>query len=126
MIYLQAGCLQKLNVPGRGYMFLKFEPFVLHVMCQDMPAAQQLVCAPQLVTDPLWLDYLHTYQPVPCTTKQLQVAIVAGFRNSGITVGKKQRILLVSNPHCQDSNSMCAVCCCVYRQCVALLAWKFQ
>uniref|UniRef100_A0A670YKF0 tRNA wybutosine-synthesizing protein 3 homolog n=1 Tax=Pseudonaja textilis TaxID=8673 RepID=A0A670YKF0_PSETE len=45
----------------------KFEPFVLHVQCQDLEDAQ----------------LLHT------------VSVEAGFRNSGITVSRKGKIMMV-------------------------------
>ncbi|XP_049628499.1 tRNA wybutosine-synthesizing protein 3 homolog [Suncus etruscus] len=49
-----------------GDAILKFEPFVLHVQCQELQDAQ----------------ILHT------------VAIDSGFKNSGITVGKRGKIIL--------------------------------
>ncbi|KAG8437180.1 hypothetical protein GDO86_008030 [Hymenochirus boettgeri] len=49
-----------------GNVVLKFEPFVLHVQCRALADAQ----------------LLHT------------VAINSGFRNSGITVGKKGKIVM--------------------------------
>nr|XP_056701649.1 tRNA wybutosine-synthesizing protein 3 homolog [Euleptes europaea] len=53
----------------------KFEPFVLHVQCQELQDAQ----------------LLHT------------VAIEAGFRNSGITVGRKGKIMMaVRSTHCLE------------------------
>ncbi|XP_060088011.1 tRNA wybutosine-synthesizing protein 3 homolog [Heteronotia binoei] len=53
----------------------KFEPFVLHVQCQDLQDAQ----------------LLHT------------VAIETGFRNSGITVGRKGKIMMaVRSTHCLE------------------------
>ncbi|XP_039183127.1 tRNA wybutosine-synthesizing protein 3 homolog [Crotalus tigris] len=53
----------------------KFEPFVLHVQCQDLEDAQ----------------LLHT------------VAIEAGFRNSGITVSRKGKIMMaVRSTHCLE------------------------
>ncbi|XP_033007692.1 tRNA wybutosine-synthesizing protein 3 homolog [Lacerta agilis] len=53
----------------------KFEPFVLHVQCQDLQDAQ----------------LLH------------KVAIEAGFRNSGITVGRKGKIMMaVRSTHCLE------------------------
>ncbi|XP_044296866.1 tRNA wybutosine-synthesizing protein 3 homolog isoform X2 [Varanus komodoensis] len=53
----------------------KFEPFVLHVQCQDLQDAQ----------------LLH------------MVAIEAGFRNSGITVGRKGKIMMaVRSTHCLE------------------------
>ncbi|XP_060040350.1 tRNA wybutosine-synthesizing protein 3 homolog [Erinaceus europaeus] len=50
-----------------GDAILKFEPFVLHVQCQQLQDAQ----------------ILHS------------VAVDSGFRNSGITVGKKGKTMLV-------------------------------
>ncbi|XP_078075160.1 tRNA wybutosine-synthesizing protein 3 homolog [Mustelus asterias] len=53
----------------------KFEPFVLHVQCRKMEDAQ----------------LLHS------------VAINSGFRNSGITVGKKGKIMMaVRSTHCLE------------------------
>ncbi|XP_048353689.1 tRNA wybutosine-synthesizing protein 3 homolog isoform X2 [Sphaerodactylus townsendi] len=53
----------------------KFEPFVLHVQCRELQDAQ----------------LLHT------------VAIEAGFRNSGITVGRKGKIMMaVRSTHCLE------------------------
>uniref|UniRef100_A0A8D0E453 tRNA wybutosine-synthesizing protein 3 homolog n=1 Tax=Salvator merianae TaxID=96440 RepID=A0A8D0E453_SALMN len=53
----------------------KFEPFVLHVQCQELQDAQ----------------LLHT------------VAIEAGFRNSGITVSRKGKIMMaVRSTHCLE------------------------
>nr|XP_060629720.1 tRNA wybutosine-synthesizing protein 3 homolog [Anolis sagrei ordinatus] len=53
----------------------KFEPFVLHVQCRELQDAQ----------------LLHT------------VAIEAGFRNSGITVGRKGKIIMaVRSTHCLE------------------------
>ncbi|XP_038601376.1 tRNA wybutosine-synthesizing protein 3 homolog isoform X1 [Tachyglossus aculeatus] len=49
-----------------GNAVLKFEPFVLHVLCRELQDAQ----------------LLHS------------VAIASGFRNSGITVGKKGKIMM--------------------------------
>lgn len=51
---------------ANGDAILKFEPFVLHVQCQQLQDAQ----------------ILHS------------VAIDSGFRNSGITVGKRGKIML--------------------------------
>ncbi|KAM9324664.1 tRNA wybutosine-synthesizing protein 3 homolog [Gastrophryne carolinensis] len=54
---------------------LKFEPFVLHVQCRTLEDAQ----------------LLHN------------VAIDSGFRNSGITVGKKGKIIMaVRSTHCLE------------------------
>ncbi|NXE25288.1 TYW3 protein, partial [Ardeotis kori] len=49
-----------------GDVVLKFEPFVLHVLCQELQDAQ----------------LLHS------------VAIDSGFRNSGITVGRGGKIMM--------------------------------
>lgn len=51
---------------ANGDATLKFEPFILHVQCQQLQDAQ----------------ILHS------------VAIDSGFRNSGITVGKRGKIML--------------------------------
>lgn len=58
-----------------GEATFKFEPFVLHVQCKHLTDAQ----------------LLHT------------VAINSGFRNSGITVGKKGKIIMaVRSTHCLE------------------------
>ncbi|XP_053325695.1 tRNA wybutosine-synthesizing protein 3 homolog isoform X2 [Spea bombifrons] len=58
-----------------GDAVLKFEPFVLHVQCRTLEDAQ----------------LLHN------------VAIDSGFRNSGITVGKKGKIIMaVRSTHCLE------------------------
>ncbi|XP_068095312.1 tRNA wybutosine-synthesizing protein 3 homolog [Hyperolius riggenbachi] len=58
-----------------GDAVLKFEPFVLHVQCRSLEDAQ----------------LLHN------------VAINSGFRNSGITVGKKGKIIMaVRSTHCLE------------------------
>lgn len=58
-----------------GDAVLKFEPFVLHVQCRTLEDAQ----------------LLHG------------VAINSGFRNSGITVGKKGKIIMgVRSTHCLE------------------------
>ncbi|XP_069837561.1 tRNA wybutosine-synthesizing protein 3 homolog [Dendropsophus ebraccatus] len=58
-----------------GDAVLKFEPFVLHVQCRTLEDAQRL----------------HS------------VAINSGFRNSGITVGKKGKIIMaVRSTHCLE------------------------
>lgn len=58
-----------------GDATFKFEPFVLHVQCKQLEDAQ----------------LLHT------------VAINSGFRNSGITVGKKGKIIMaVRSTHCLE------------------------
>lgn len=60
---------------SKGNAFLKFEPFILHVQCQTLDAAQ----------------LLH------------MVAVAAGFRNSGITVGKRGKIMVaVRSTHCLE------------------------
>ncbi|XP_051991043.1 tRNA wybutosine-synthesizing protein 3 homolog [Xyrauchen texanus] len=58
-----------------GEATFKFEPFVLHVQCKHLEDAQ----------------LLHT------------VAINSGFRNSGITVGKKGKVIMaVRSTHCLE------------------------
>ncbi|KAI1883108.1 hypothetical protein AGOR_G00241840 [Albula goreensis] len=58
-----------------GDAVFKFEPFVLHVQCRQLEDAQ----------------LLHS------------VAINSGFRNSGITVGKKGKIIMaVRSTHCLE------------------------
>ncbi|KAM6415014.1 tRNA wybutosine-synthesizing protein 3 homolog isoform 2-T2 [Rhynochetos jubatus] len=58
-----------------GDVVLKFEPFVLHVLCQELQDAQ----------------LLHS------------VAIESGFRNSGITVGRGGKIMMaVRSTHCLE------------------------
>ncbi|XP_026710280.1 tRNA wybutosine-synthesizing protein 3 homolog [Athene cunicularia] len=58
-----------------GDVVLKFEPFVLHVLCEELQDAQ----------------LLHS------------VAVNSGFRNSGITVGKGGKIMMaVRSTHCLE------------------------
>ncbi|XP_051481707.1 tRNA wybutosine-synthesizing protein 3 homolog isoform X1 [Apus apus] len=58
-----------------GDVVFKFEPFVLHVLCQELQDAQ----------------LLHS------------VAVSAGFRNSGITVGRGGKITMaVRSTHCLE------------------------
>ncbi|KAM6398368.1 tRNA wybutosine-synthesizing protein 3 homolog [Pluvialis apricaria] len=58
-----------------GDVVLKFEPFVLHVLCQELQDAQ----------------LLHS------------VAIDSGFKNSGITVGRGGKIMMaVRSTHCLE------------------------
>ncbi|XP_035747716.1 tRNA wybutosine-synthesizing protein 3 homolog isoform X1 [Egretta garzetta] len=58
-----------------GDVVLKFEPFILHVLCQELQDAQ----------------LLHA------------VAIDSGFRNSGITVGRGGKIMMaVRSTHCLE------------------------
>ncbi|XP_074007950.1 tRNA wybutosine-synthesizing protein 3 homolog isoform X1 [Numenius arquata] len=58
-----------------GDVVLKFEPFVLHVLCQELQDAQ----------------LLHS------------VAIDSGFRNSGISVGRGGKIMMaVRSTHCLE------------------------
>ncbi|NXU54227.1 TYW3 protein, partial [Turnix velox] len=58
-----------------GDTVLKFEPFVLHVLCEELQDAQLLHSA----------------------------AIASGFKNSGITVGKGGKITLaVRSAHCLE------------------------
>ncbi|XP_065917704.1 tRNA wybutosine-synthesizing protein 3 homolog isoform X2 [Dysidea avara] len=49
-----------------GYVIFKFEPFVLHVLCATLEAASDM----------------H------------QLAVMSGFRNSGISISKKNKIML--------------------------------
>ena len=56
----------------KGCLVLKFEPFVLHVQCRDISSARRACC----------------------------VATGSGFRNSGITVGKKGKtVIAVRSTH---------------------------
>uniref|UniRef100_A0A8C8RIE9 tRNA wybutosine-synthesizing protein 3 homolog n=1 Tax=Pelusios castaneus TaxID=367368 RepID=A0A8C8RIE9_9SAUR len=58
-----------------GDAVFKFEPFILHVQCQELQDAQ----------------FLHS------------VAIDSGFRNSGITVGRRGKIMMaVRSTHCLE------------------------
>ncbi|KAJ8274303.1 hypothetical protein COCON_G00089280 [Conger conger] len=58
-----------------GDVIFKFEPFILHVQCRQLGDAQ----------------LLHS------------VAVESGFRNSGITVGKKGKIIMaVRSTHCLE------------------------
>lgn len=60
---------------ARGNAVFKFEPFVLHVQCKDLDSAK----------------LLHS------------VAINSGFRNSGVSIGKKGKIIMaVRSTHCLE------------------------
>ncbi|CAH3014848.1 unnamed protein product [Porites evermanni] len=50
----------------QGSAVFKFEPFVLHVQCKDLESGQQM----------------------------LKAALVSGFKNSGIVIGKKANVIL--------------------------------
>ncbi|XP_048457529.1 tRNA wybutosine-synthesizing protein 3 homolog [Rhincodon typus] len=75
----QSTCVATFRIAGlqkaEGNAVFKFEPFVLHVQCRKIEDAQ----------------LLHS------------VAISSGFRNSGITVGKKGKIMMaVRSTHCLE------------------------
>uniref|UniRef100_A0A8C5QZK1 tRNA wybutosine-synthesizing protein 3 homolog n=1 Tax=Leptobrachium leishanense TaxID=445787 RepID=A0A8C5QZK1_9ANUR len=71
----EAGDVVEALQKATGNAVLKFEPFVLHVQCRTLPDAQ----------------LLHS------------VAINSGFRNSGITMGKKGKIIMaVRSTHCLE------------------------
>ncbi|XP_054690507.1 tRNA wybutosine-synthesizing protein 3 homolog isoform X3 [Grus americana] len=75
----QAGCRAQLWMTAlekaTGDVVLKFEPFVLHVLCRELQDAQ----------------LLHS------------VAVDSGFRNSGITVGRGGKIMMaVRSTHCLE------------------------
>ncbi|CAI8016004.1 tRNA wybutosine-synthesizing protein 3 homolog [Geodia barretti] len=53
-----------------GYVYFKFEPFVLHVMCATLSDARLM----------------------------LQTAVASGFRNSGLSCGKKERWMVAVSP----------------------------
>ncbi|XP_063076157.1 tRNA wybutosine-synthesizing protein 3 homolog [Engraulis encrasicolus] len=60
---------------SRGSAVFKFEPFVLHVQCKDITSARLL----------------------------LSVAVQSGFRNSGVSIGKRDKIILaVRSTHCLE------------------------
>ncbi|XP_010152087.1 PREDICTED: tRNA wybutosine-synthesizing protein 3 homolog [Eurypyga helias] len=70
-------CVSQMTALGRatGDVVLKFEPFVLHVLCRELRDAQLLHSA----------------------------AIESGFRNSGITVGRGGKIVMaVRSTHCLE------------------------
>ncbi|XP_040467155.1 tRNA wybutosine-synthesizing protein 3 homolog isoform X1 [Falco naumanni] len=75
-VSLKCRCVQmKALEKATGDIVLKFEPFVLHVLCQELQDAQ----------------LLHS------------VAIESGFRNSGITVGRGGKITMaVRSTHCLE------------------------
>lgn len=74
-----------------GYAFFKFEPFILHCMCRSLEDAQALVGK--------GVDYflsLVEFCAFCFNVLQLQLAVGCGFRNSGISFGKKGKIMVVS------------------------------
>ncbi|KAM4774038.1 tRNA wybutosine-synthesizing protein 3 homolog isoform 1-T1 [Cyanocitta cristata] len=81
-----------------GDVVFKFEPFVLHVLCQELQDAQMLVkCQVQNVA-------LFCYNPA-CKSMGSwhSVAVDSGFRNSGITVGRGGKITMaVRSTHCLE------------------------
>ncbi|XP_069718202.1 tRNA wybutosine-synthesizing protein 3 homolog isoform X2 [Phaenicophaeus curvirostris] len=75
LVLLQGGAAMAALEKATGDVVLKFEPFVLHVQCQEMQDAQ----------------LLHS------------VAVDSGFRNSGITVGRGGKIMMaVRSTHCLE------------------------
>lgn len=66
-----------------GYVYFKFEPFVLHVMCATLPDAKLLVVRGGVL--------IGEVSDVLSSLSQLQVAVGSGFRNSGMSCGKKER-----------------------------------
>lgn len=66
-----------------GYVYFKFEPFVLHVMCATLSDAKLLVVRGGVL--------IGEVSDVLSSLSQLQVAVSSGFRNSGMSCGKKER-----------------------------------
>ncbi|XP_074762065.1 tRNA wybutosine-synthesizing protein 3 homolog isoform X3 [Athene noctua] len=76
-----------------GDVVLKFEPFVLHVLCEELRDAQLLVKLRRAAAGPGGFT-----PPV-----KHSVAVDSGFRNSGITVGKGGKIMMaVRSTHCLE------------------------
>ncbi|KQK83174.1 tRNA wybutosine-synthesizing protein 3 [Amazona aestiva] len=75
LVLAQGGAAMTALEKATGDVVLKFEPFVLHVLCQELQDAQ----------------LLHS------------VAVNSGFRNSGITVGRGGKIMMaVRSTHCLE------------------------
>ncbi|XP_074953380.1 tRNA wybutosine-synthesizing protein 3 homolog isoform X2 [Phalacrocorax aristotelis] len=75
LVLVQGGAAMTALQKATGDVVLKFEPFVLHVLCQELQDAQLLQ----------------------------SVAIESGFRNSGITVGRGGKIVMaVRSTHCLE------------------------
>ncbi|XP_064310896.1 tRNA wybutosine-synthesizing protein 3 homolog isoform X3 [Phalacrocorax carbo] len=75
LVLVQGGAAMTALEKATGDVVLKFEPFVLHVLCQELQDAQLLQ----------------------------SVAIESGFRNSGITVGRGGKIVMaVRSTHCLE------------------------
>ncbi|TRY87546.1 hypothetical protein DNTS_007096 [Danionella cerebrum] len=69
-----------------GDATFKFEPFVLHIQCKALEMLNFCV-----ITTSCWFVSQHT------------AAINSGFRNSGITIGKKGKIIMaVRSTHCLE------------------------
>ena len=80
-------------MPRAQYIYFKFEPFILHVSCRTLEYAQIMVTKiifnlqlPSLSLSPL----------------QLKVAVSSGFKNSGLSVSKKNKIIVVQLPPHSD------------------------
>ena len=77
----------------RSYAYFKFEPFVLHVVCRTLEDAQVMV-SPHDSTRRL--EFNVTISSLSLSQLfQMQVAVGSGFRNSGISCGKKGKIVVV-------------------------------
>lgn len=83
----------------------KFEPFILHVLCQSLEDAQRVVrgiCSTYCERYSWGCIYTpthpaHTVHDKALLFYQHVIALEAGFKNSGITVSKKGNVMLVSN-----------------------------
>ena len=75
-------------MPRAQYIYFKFEPFILHVSCRTLEYAQIMV------TKIIFNLQLPSLSPL-----QLKVAVSSGFKNSGLSVSKKNKIIVVHSCH---------------------------
>ena len=84
------------NLPQAGYVHFKFEPFVLHVTCKCLSHAKHMVH-----------NILTQQETHLVLLMQLQAAVSSGFRNSGISVNRRERIVLVSKYNIHSDLRQC-------------------
>ena len=84
MCVIQEESLGQERGADEGYVYFKFEPFVLHTMCATLADATLMVCGGCWVVMSGWFLYA-------CVLCQFQAAVGSGFRNSGMSYGKRAR-----------------------------------
>ena len=67
-------------------IFLKFEPFILHVCCRNLTFAKMMVNKFQI------LKHFHNFNKLYFL--KLEQCIASGYRNSGISLGSSKAILV--------------------------------